>query len=165
MNDPPPPPWVTQVELVLWWQRGSSLVGALVRYRDSPVGPYSEVLAAARDGWRLGVPFMAVDSGESRTGGRLIWALPKQLAAFDGSAVSGEGWRIAVDARSYGPVLPLCAAVPVRQPGLTFAALFAGRFRPAQVSVTAAGDTPLTAGRYQGLVARGRLTVLPPRHA
>ena len=60
---------------------------ALVAYHRGPVGPYAELLASPvvlADGAGH-VPFIAVDSPASVAGGRANWALPKDLAGFDGA--------------------------------------------------------------------------------
>ncbi len=51
-------------------------VGAFVRYLDSPVGAYDEVLACPHllTGGRLHIPFIAVDSLPSVVGGRALVA-------------------------------------------------------------------------------------------
>ncbi|MDR7380796.1 acetoacetate decarboxylase family protein [Promicromonospora iranensis] len=106
-------------------RRGTSvrwLVGAFVHYTDSPVGPYSELFAAAlvRKGPRLVLhtPFMAVDSLPSLRAGRANWALPKTLAAFEGGrgpsdpwGAAADGWSVNARARPYGPRLPIRAAM------------------------------------------------------
>ena len=62
----------------------------LVRYADSPVGPYDELLwleaVKTRQGWRPRVQQIVVSSAESVAGGRHNWAMPKTLARFDWSA-------------------------------------------------------------------------------
>src|SRR5581483_3357411 len=128
-------PWDCDVPSALvWWTRGGRaasgasdiggralvVVGAFIAYRGTPVGPYSEVLGAigVRDGVRLvgTVPFIAVDSAESRAAGRANWALPKEPARFTGdmaagtAAAAGDGWRIGARATTAGPRIPL----PVR---------------------------------------------------
>src|SRR5688572_26216439 len=97
-----PAPWATVLDAVVWFHRAAPgaagrlpgrlqarkalpvTVGALVRYRETPVGPYHEVLAApalllGRRGPEAAVPFIAVDSLPSVHGGRENWALPKTL--------------------------------------------------------------------------------------
>jgi len=167
------PPWRCRVEAVLWWHRAGPaavaalppplrgrvrlplVVGAVVRYLDSPVGPYDEVLGAVLyRPLRAHVPFLAVDSPASVHGGRAHWALPKTLAAFerdtgaadgdaqDGSAqdvsaqdvgaahagvvAQGPGWRIAATARPRGPQLPALGLLTLDQ-------VVAGQLRSARV--------------------------------
>src|SRR5688500_13427966 len=95
-----PAPWPTVLDAVLWFHRAAPearerlpaalrgrralpvTVGALIRYRETPVGPYHEVLAspmllAGARGPEAVVPFIAVDSAASVVGGRENWALPK----------------------------------------------------------------------------------------
>jgi hypothetical protein len=82
----------------------------LIRYLDSPVGPYAEmVLAPAfvrRPFPQAHVAFIAVDSGASMVGGRANWALAKVLARFEGTigpqgdaAVVGPDWTVRVGTR------------------------------------------------------------------
>lgn len=142
---PVPPPWTTSVSAVLWWHRAAPdaaqhlpeavrhlprlpiTVGALVRYRNSPVGSYSEVFASPvllRRGYRLpaiSVPFIAVDSLSSVVGGRAGWMLPKTLARAlwppDGAArVETDEWSVAVSVAPRGRRLPVRGRLPVLQP-------------------------------------------------
>jgi hypothetical protein len=63
------------------------------RYDGSPVGPYLELAVAepARLGPRPGwcVTTMAVDLPEARSGGRLNWGYPKELASLEWSSEEG----------------------------------------------------------------------------
>jgi hypothetical protein len=139
-----PPPWSTEVSAVLWWHRATHeaaahlpptmrtspswpiTVGALVRYRNSPVGSYSEVFASPVLLRRRGipavtVPFIAVDSVASVVGGRAGWMLPKTLAHAlwppDGPAVlSGGSWSVSVGVTPRGSRLPLGGVLPMVQP-------------------------------------------------
>jgi Acetoacetate decarboxylase (ADC) len=141
--DPPPAPWRSEIDALLWWHRPAGpaalpeplqsgwcalpvAVGGLVAYRSGPVGPYAEVFAGRlllRAGRPHGhVAFMAVDSDASIAGGRENWALPKQAACFEGAPgrpgrvrASGDGWAIAVEAVARGPRLPAWAALPCVQ--------------------------------------------------
>ncbi len=145
-RDAPPAPWELACEAVVWFGRGGgsaaaalppvlrssralAVVGAMVRYRDTPVGPYDEVvgLVASHDGpspWGH-VAFMGVDSDESLVGGRVNWAVPKTCATFTGDETDGRtasapdghplGWRDRVTARALGPRVPLRGRVLVRQ--------------------------------------------------
>ena len=148
----PGAPWTCRCEAVVWFQ-APAILGGLVRYLDTPVGPYNEVFAArAVAPLRGTVPFMAVDSETSMAGGRGNWNLPKELAGFRRGAVSGDGWEVAVRARlARLPALPIAAASWLVQPDLPPAKLSArGRGRPAWVTVESQG-TPLLSGRYPGL--------------
>src|SRR5690242_624530 len=110
---PPPAPWHCRVDAVVWWHRAAPAVAAalpgalraaprmpltvaaLVRYADTPVGPYEELAACPMlflDGLRVAghVPFIAVDSAASAEAGRALWALPKRLAAFTRPAAAGR---------------------------------------------------------------------------
>lgn len=121
----PPAPWRTRVQAVLWMHAASPgaaellpqqlrderivplTIGAFIRYLDTPVGPYSEVLASpvllARTPLPAStVPFIAVDSIASLHGGRANWALPKALAAFEWTAAPGELGRAAFSVRGDG---------------------------------------------------------------
>ena len=64
------------------------MIGGMVRYLETPVGPYDEVLGmvGSRTGLRPwgSVAFMSVDSEPSLVGGRSNWAIPKTLGSFDG---------------------------------------------------------------------------------
>lgn len=194
----PPPPWPTRVEAVLWWHRSapaardalpaglrqqhtmSVTVGAYLRYLDTPVGPYEEVLAvpAVLPGRllpRVHVPFIAVDSPASVRGGREHWALPKTLAEFatdaDGVTVRGADWQVRVAARPRGPRLPAVAAFELTQAG-TSRSRVRGTARYARVDVRV--DSALRAqhgsiaawllpGSHHGVVLAARLRVGPVR--
>ncbi|MEU4384139.1 acetoacetate decarboxylase family protein [Promicromonospora sp. NPDC023805] len=150
---------------------GRWLVAAFVHYEDSPVGPYSELLAAVlvreRSRLSLHTPFMAVDSLPSLRAGRANWALPKTLAEFeDGLGRSGvwgaaaDGWSVDARARAHGPRLPMRATmqgVQVR-PDRTISrhrATISGSARIARVEVdVAARESQLgwmPSGRHLGL--------------
>ena len=72
---------------------GLLTVGGFVRYTDTPVGAYDEVLGmiGSRTGLRPwgNVAFMSVNSESSLVGGRTNWAMPKTLARFDGELANG----------------------------------------------------------------------------
>jgi hypothetical protein len=184
----PPAPWDLVAAAIVWTgpPRGRPLAGvqgrvvasagAMVSYRDTPVGPYHEVmgqLALLRGARLLGhVPFIAVDSPDSVEGGNANWFLPKTLAAFTGDAASGamqaegDGWRVEVRARALGPAVPARGRFALvqprpdgreaRSPGAARA-----RMRPALVRVRVEGDAgPLRSGVFPGAVAEraeGRL--------
>jgi Acetoacetate decarboxylase (ADC) len=98
-------PWKTHCDVVTWLHpldaaaldvypdvirpaKIALVAWALVRYSDTPVGPYSEVAATlipdGGDGYGH-IPFIVVDSLPSIVGGRANWLLPKALASFDWS--------------------------------------------------------------------------------
>jgi hypothetical protein len=186
----PPAPWRLELGAVLWlaWPgRGAAhhlsptlragvraplAGGGLVRYAETPVGPYAEALAAVavvRDKRvALHVPFMAVDSARSVVGGRRNWSLPKVLARFEGEhtegremSARGEGWELRASARRLGPRVPFQVRLSLVQPWpdgsvRTARARLAGRARLARVSVEARGGSELRrwvgAGSRPGVV-------------
>jgi hypothetical protein len=114
-----PPPWTLHGEahvLVLWQPaRGKSELGrrvfvrhgglgvlAFVRYTDSNVGPYDELLWLVPWGLQLGsqrfhtVPRIFVSTEASRTNGRQNWGIPKELARFDVQPLSASTRRVHV---------------------------------------------------------------------
>ena len=201
-----PAPWATVVDAVLWFHpaapgaaerlpaalRGRRTlpvtVGALIRYHQTPVGPYHEVLAspvllAGARGPEAMVPFIAVDSLASVRGGRENWALPKALARFDwpsaprgGFALDAEGagWSVHATVRTRARRVPL--ALPLRNRQLTpaggevvFESTLRGRARLAAVELETRGPTLpgwLRSGRHPALVLeRARMDVGPARPA
>lgn len=186
-----PAPWACRCEAVVWLSRGGraaaaatpsavrgralGVVGGFVRYAETPVGAYDEVLglvasAAGRRGWGS-VAFMAVDSEASLVGGRTNWAMPKTLASFTGGVGRGETfaatgaderrWRVSATPVRVGPALPVRLVGTARQqfPGGAVGAAHLtgrGRVRPALVQVEVASDGPLPAwlrpGRHLGAV-------------
>jgi hypothetical protein len=170
--------------------RGSrvlAVVGALVRYSATPVGPYAEVLGAVGGVGRRrlwgSVSFMAVDSVASLVGGRRNWALPKTLGAFEGEVADGRPmtatgpngtrWRVSATPTAVGPALPARGVGVLRQqfPGARVgqSTLQArGRVRPALVTVEVESDGPLTGwlrpGRHLGgVVEQATVTLGAPR--
>jgi Acetoacetate decarboxylase (ADC) len=110
--------------------RPVTVIGGLISYRSTPVGPYSEVVGIVM--YRRGrslfchVPFIAVDSPASVVGGRTNWALPKTVATFTGEpadsttmAAEGSDWRIEASVQAGRLPLPALALrlVPVVQLG------------------------------------------------
>lgn len=200
-----PAPWECVCEAVVWFGRGGraarealppalrgegpglAVVGGMVRYLETPVGPYDEVLGMV--GSRTGVKpwgsvaFMSVDSEPSLVGGRSNWAMPKTLGAFDGatgsgrtmtaSGADGTRWRVSVTPRVIGPALPVRSVGLARQqfPGgvVGDSTLRAGgRVRPAVVTVEVDSDGPLSGwlrpGRHLGaVVERATFTLGEPR--
>jgi len=142
-----PAPWAVHSQAVIWYARGGAsatqalppalrsghrglaVVGGVVRYDETPVGPYDEVfgLVGSRDGRRgFGtVSFMSVDSEASIVGGRANWGMPKTLGAFEGAIGSGRtmtargadavGWRVTVTPRVIGPRIPFSMKAVTRQ--------------------------------------------------
>jgi hypothetical protein len=184
----PPAPWATRLEALVWWHRATDAavetlpvqlrgrrrlpltLAGFVRYLDTPVGPYREVLASpvvlltpAPAGT---IPFIAVDSPASVVGGRENWALPKTLAEFawaDGRiAASGDGWSVSADVARRGPAIPFAAPALNRQVGadgreLTMGIRGLGLARMARVDVAVEGpDLPswLRAGRHPAVAIR-----------
>jgi Acetoacetate decarboxylase (ADC) len=143
--DPPPAPWRSDIDALVWWHRSPARagaaalpaplrgwralpvgLGALVSYRRGPVGPYAEVFAGrllVRTGRpHAHVAFIAVDSQPSIAGGRANWALPKEAARFEGAPgrpgrvrATGDGWSLTVEAAAWSPRLPAWAALPCVQ--------------------------------------------------
>jgi Acetoacetate decarboxylase (ADC) len=197
----PGPPWDCPVSSVFWSHkakpgaeealpevlRGSPRVpvtiGALIRYIDSPVGPYSEVIAAPafvrRPFPQAHVAFIAVDSETSVVGGRANWAFPKVLARFEGTiglpgeaTVVGRDWTVGVGTSARPLRLPTWLRYSCCQvwPDLTvrhFPLKVQGwsRWATVDVEVTSAGTlgTWLASGRHTGFSFAGRLRVGPAR--
>src|SRR6476646_8732587 len=100
----PPAPWDVASTGIVWLTRGRGVrqtlgsllpdgraavvIGGMISYEQTPVGPYHEVFGGVgvRNGRDVTVtiPFMAVDSKDSAVGGRQNWSLPKVLAEFTG---------------------------------------------------------------------------------
>ncbi len=170
VTDVPPPPWTCRLRAVARVVRIGSWVGALavVRYDDTPVGPYAEAFTARAGLVHATVPWMVVDSEASVVGGREYWGLPKQLGRIDFSEdlreahVEAEPTRMTVRALRTGPPVPVVLPGLLRQPGRGRAAVrFTGFLRPALVSVE--GDAPVPAsGPGLGAALSGTLTIGPP---
>lgn len=199
-TSPPPAPWRSLVDAVVWFHRAMpqaratlppELAGrgtlpvttaSLVAYHRGPVGPYGELLASPvllRGGLGSGhVPFIAVDSPASVAGGRRNWALPKQLATFDGAPgrpgrvlVEGDGWALEVTTRARSRRLPLlgtgrCTQVWPDGIARTFGVTMRGRLQAGWVEVDHRPGSPLTAllrpGRHPALLVSGVQLVEPP---
>ena len=195
----PPAPWPATADAVVWLHRaapGATLlqlgalrgrpsvpltVGAFVRYHDTPVGPYDEILAAPvllaeRPLPAATVPFIAVDSLASLRGGREQWALPKTLARFaftgDAARAEGDGWSVTARVRARRRAVPLALALRDRQPlpggGSALVDIrLRGRARLGRVAITAEGpELPswLLPGPHLAIVLHGaRLTFGAPR--
>jgi hypothetical protein len=190
-----PAPWATVLDAVVWFHRAAAgagerlpaalrgrrslpvTVGALIRYRETPVGPYHEVLAspvllAGPRGPEAAVPFIAVDSPASVHGGRENWALPKTLARFEWPAAprggfeldaEGTGWSVHATVHPRVRRLPFAAMSRNRQvtPAgheITFASTWRGRARLASVELETRGPTLpgwLCSGHHPALVLEG----------
>jgi hypothetical protein len=196
----PPAPWHSSVDALLWLHPAAPAargllppqlaaragppvtVGGLISYREGPVGPYGEVFGAPvmlRGAPMLGhIPFMAVDSAASIAGGRGNWALPKELAEFDGDpgrpgavTARGEGWalRITTTARAHRlPMTMTMRAAQVWADGRvrSFSVRMRGRARLAGVEVEHLVASPLAdwlvEGRHLAVLVSGRQDVSPP---
>jgi hypothetical protein len=185
----PGPPWDCRVRAAVWVQRAPSplpssfryagrvrpvTLGAVVDYLESPVGPYREVFAGPLLRGTLlpvvHVPFIAVDSLPSVSGGRAHWSLPKTVATFSGDVGSGtatgDDWSVSVEASPRGPRLPLRGPLVNEQTGQRAVVSLRGRGRLAQVRVAAQGLVLagwLGSGTHPGVVAEGRMVVQAPR--
>ena len=187
----PPAPWTCDAQAVVWYARGGAaatralppslrgtasglaVVGGIVRYSSTPVGPYDEVfgLVGSRTGLRPwgSVAFMSVDSEASLVGGRANWAMPKTLGTFTGEVGNGRtvaasgadesSWRVSVRPRATGPRLPMRSRGRCRQEfpdGRVGESLMNGRghIRVAIVDVEVESDGPLPTwlrpGRHLG---------------
>ena len=160
-------------------------VGAFVRYRDSPVGSYSEVFASPvllRRGLRrlpaVTVPFIAVDSLASVVGGRAGWALPKTLARAlwppDAPArIETDDWSVASSrdparpAASRSPAtLPLLQPQPDREPAAELGET-RGRLRAGRAEIATTRSHPARAGWSPACIpcvtiAGGRMQISAP---
>lgn len=201
-----PAPWTVTCSALVWYARGGAeatqalppalrdghrglvVVGGLVRYSDTPVGPYDEVFGlvgsrTGRRGWGS-VAFMAVDSEASLVGGRANWGMPKTLGDFTGGPSAprpwsaqarddGPRWRVSAAPRFTGPRLPVRVRSTTRQQladgRVADSALDGrGRVRPAVVGVEVASEaslpTWLRPGRHVGAVVESATFTLgaPP---
>jgi hypothetical protein len=190
-----PAPWQTRCEVVSWFHAvdhdalaalpepirpaGIAMVAwALVRYVETPVGPYSEIAATLlpSDGGEHGhIPFIAVDSLSSIVGGRVNWLLPKSLASFDWAAdgssvmVASEqpttpAWSVAVQVEDSGDAEPVAMPSHVQQVSTAgvvrrFDGEMSGTMRAGTVIVDGHADGPLATllrpGRYDGGLMSG----------
>jgi hypothetical protein len=182
-----PAPWECRCSALLWLGRGGRAaaaalppalagspglvtVGGFVRYTDTPVGAYDEVLGmiGSRTGLRPwgNVAFMSVNSETSLVGGRTNWAMPKTLARFDGELANGGlitgtgtdqlSWTVSATPRIAGPAVPLRTKATARQQfadGRVGDSLltFSGRIRPAFVTVGVSSAGPLPTWLRPGL--------------
>jgi hypothetical protein len=199
----PPAPWSTRLHAVVWWHRATTAapaampvvlrsrrrlpltVAAFVRYEDTPVGGYREILATPgvlleRPVPAATIPFIAVDSLASIVGGRANWALPKTNARFAWREhgldleARGDGWSVAARVRPRGPAFPFAIVAGDRQVGpgggeLVMRIRGRGRARLGQAMVRVVGpELPqwLRDGRHPAIVLAGaRLRFSAPRAA
>jgi hypothetical protein len=182
-----PAPWDCQCTALVWVGRGGraaraalapallgsralASVGGIVRYTETPVGPYDEVfgLVSSADGaksWGT-VPFMAVDSEASMVGGRTNWSLPKTLARFEGgighketisaSSDTSVHWRVEATPIAVGPRIKVRSRQPTRQEfpdGVVrdTPMVAAAVIRPALVRVRVESDGPLASWLRPGV--------------
>jgi hypothetical protein len=145
----------------------------LVRYDETPVGPYSEIAATLMPDDGVGhIPFIVVDSLTSIVGGRANWLLPKALAEFawaeDFSSVAIHPvdpavptWSAAVTVEAAGDPVPMTIPSQLRQVSTdgmagTCVGSMSGAMQSATITVEARTDGPLAAllksGRYDGTV-------------
>jgi hypothetical protein len=195
----PPAPWRSSVDALLWLHPAARTarerlpprlaaragvpltIGGLISYREGPVGPYREVFVAPvmlRGAPSLShVSFMAVDSAASVAGGRGNWALPKELADFDGDpgrpgvvTARGDGWELRVTTTARPRRLPMTMTMRAAQVWAdgqvrTFSVRMRGRARLARVEVEHLTASPLedwlVAGRHLGMLVSGRQDVSP----
>jgi hypothetical protein len=192
-EDAAPPPWTCEAQGVVWCARGSAaatealppalrthaaglaVVGGMVRYASTPVGPYDEVfgLVGSRTGVKPwgSVAFMSVDSEAGLVAGRASWAMPKALGRFSGevgggrsmtaTGADGTAWQVTARPTTYGPLLPMRSQGLCRQefPGGRIGDSLMtgrGRIRLALVTVDVASEGPLPGwlrpGRHLGAV-------------
>jgi Acetoacetate decarboxylase (ADC) len=163
----PPAPWTSEIDAVIWLQRAPLALAGLISYREGPVGPYGEAFVAPLGPRGAEVTFMAVDSEPSMAGGRGNWALPKEMARFDGDpgtpgrvTVTGEDWTWAVTARARRRSFPAVGGYVVAQPwpdGVVrpFRVTVRGRARLGSVEVEGRG-------RHAAVLIGGRQVVGPP---
>ncbi len=194
----PPAPWHSKVDGVLWLHRATPAatlpsqlatraglpitIGGLISYRAGPVGPYGEIFGAPmmlRAARLLShVAFMAVDSSTSVAGGRANWALPKELAHFDGDpgrpgvvTASGKDWEVRITATPRPRRLPLTVTMQAAQIWADgrvgeFSVRIRGRAQLARVDVEHGVASPLADwladGRHPALLVSGKQDVSPP---
>jgi hypothetical protein len=195
----PSAPWRSSVDAVLWLHPAARTarallppqlaaragmpvtIGGLVAYRDGPVGPYREIFGAPimlRGAPMLShIPFMAVDSAASVAGGRGNWALPKELADFDGDpgrpgtlTARGDGWELRIRTTARRRQLPMAMTMRGAQVWAdgqvrTFSVRMRGRARLARVEVEHLVASPLgdwlVEGRHLAMLVSGRQDVSP----
>jgi hypothetical protein len=198
LQDVAPAPWAVVLDAVVWFHRAAPgaaahlpapvrgrrtlpvTVGALIRYRETPVGPYREVLGSPvlLAEWPLpaaAIPFIAVDSEASVRGGRENWRLPKTLARFDWPEPTGRGfeidaegagWSVHATVHARPRRLPVAGVVRTRQDEETaFTTRARGRARLASVDLETRGTTLpgwLRSGRHPALVIEDARALVGP---
>lgn len=195
-------PWRTRCALTVWWHRPrretaevlpaalrdlpiAVVLWTLVRYTETPVGPYDEIAAVVSFRGRnpVHIPFITVDSPASIVGGRANWLLPKALAGFEwdglGATVTpvepaDPAWALETRVSRSRLGLPLIAAYQVQQVSAAdgrprrFGARMSGLAHPARVRVEGSAAGPLEAllrtGDHRGFhVDHGRFAAKPLR--
>lgn len=197
----PGSPWHSSVDALLWLHGAAPgardalprqlasraglpiTMGGLISYRSGPVGPYREVFGAPvmlRGGPLLShVAFMAVDSERSVAGGRGNWALPKELATFDGEpglggavTARGDGWELRVTTTARARRFPLSLVLWADQVwddgrARRFSVRMRGSARLASVAVEHGAIGPpggwLAEGRHVAVLLSGEQDVSAPR--
>jgi hypothetical protein len=195
----PGAPWRVRMSALLWRHKTRSEASeavpsaldvkaqgitnaGFIRYHETPVGPYSEVMAAVsvRGGLlpRAHIPFIAVDSVPSVHGGRAHWALPKVLAHFSWNGANdvtakGDEWWMSARVIGTGPRIPLfgrSTTVQVRPDGRIGVASTAmrGWGRVVTLDVDVDRDASFASwvrpGRHRGIyITAGRLSMGPAR--
>ena len=175
-----PAPWQLKGSAVLLLFRSTGVAMpilsalALINYRESPVGPYGELIAGhwpVRVGEHSGasVEQIWVDSPASMVSGRANWGLGKELAQV---TTAGRSWSvtdaggrlIALTHRPWGPPLPgvkpaALAPLVQRWHGSTYVTRFSGRaiVRPTRIGRLAV-DRRLLDLRQRKLVAAVQIT-------
>jgi hypothetical protein len=185
-----PAPWATTCEVASWLHEVdpealslfpepirpasiSIVAWALVRYDETPVGPYSEIAATLMADDGVGhIPFIVVDSLTSIVGGRANWLLPKALADFEWSEdfrsvaikpvePARPAWSASVTVEAAGEPTPLTIPSQLQQVSTNgtvgrCVGSMVGAMRSATITVSAGADGPLAAllkpGRYDGTV-------------
>jgi Acetoacetate decarboxylase (ADC) len=188
-----PAPWNTKCQVVTWHHPADAaaietfpaairpnavalVAWALVRYAETPVGPYSEIAATVLpDGDGYGhIPFIVVDSLPSIVGGRVNWMLPKALARFAWSDadlavnIAAEApvqpeWQISVRWTPEDTAMPATLPSHVRQVGTDGTvghvdSELVGSLAAAAIEVDGQASGPLGVllrpGRYDGAMLR-----------
>ncbi len=197
-----PAPWRTHCHITTWWHRPrrgtaellpagvrdkklNAVIWTLVRYQETPVGPYDEIAAVVsfRGGAPVHIPFISVDSPISIVGGRVNWLLPKSLARFEwtdaGVTITADSpadpaWSLRATVRRRGWGLPFVSGFSIQQFGTDdprprrFGARMRGLAHPARVTVDGSASGPLAqllrTGEFRGFdVTHARFNAKPPR--
>lgn len=109
-----PPPWTLQGDATLVLYRRGIL--AFIRYAESNVGPYQELLWLApfrQSPWGRAhtVPRIFVSSEASAQNGRANWGLPKELAVFRSDCLGASSERVQVS-RQGQPIISFVRSCP-----------------------------------------------------